>query len=283
MLQQVVTPFKIANGVNLQPSYYNNGNVTFGWDLMHQYTKIKSLRIEIEPDKVNEGKNWIDEAINEGYSVIATYHKYEALGSDAKSELLDAAGWWVDNFSFLSSGTKDQFTINLMNEFGSHDLRSSRFADMYNVAISTIRQGTDYDGAIIVDLSGYGQEADIAADASRSIVDSNIIFSMHIYPSGWNSVHKRHMDNSDIDTLASTGRPCIIGEFGPDTTSQQTADAVDVAGMVNYASSLGWPVLGWAWNGDGGELNMVSPPWYDNPIADTYEESNYFSGVMSLL
>ena len=39
----------LGDGVDLQPSYYNGGNVTFGFSLMQQYANIKSVRIEIEP------------------------------------------------------------------------------------------------------------------------------------------------------------------------------------------------------------------------------------------
>ncbi len=67
------------NGVNLQPSYYNNGNVTFGWDLMKRYPQIKSLRIEIEPDYVNMAYDWIRQASDHGYHIIATYHKYQVI------------------------------------------------------------------------------------------------------------------------------------------------------------------------------------------------------------
>ena len=51
-----------GNGVNLQPSYYNNGNPNFGWSLMKQQTKIITVRIEIEPDKVSQAKTWISQA-----------------------------------------------------------------------------------------------------------------------------------------------------------------------------------------------------------------------------
>ena len=49
----------LSNGVNLQPSYYNGGAVNFGWGLMKQFTNIKTVRIEIEPDKINEAAEWI--------------------------------------------------------------------------------------------------------------------------------------------------------------------------------------------------------------------------------
>jgi mannan endo-1,4-beta-mannosidase len=269
-----------GNGVNLQPSYYNNGNVTFGWDLMHKYVQIKTLRIEIEPDKVDAGKEWIAEAVNQGFDVIATYHKYAALGSDEELELMKAAHWWADNYSYLTEGMDGLFMINLMNEFGSHELKAPEFAHMYNEAISVIRSGSGFEGAIIVDLPGYGQEADVAADASALLNDCNLILSMHVYPDGWNSVEERHLSTSDIDTMAASGRPCIIGEFGTDGGSP---GGVDVAAVVSYASGLGWPVLGWAWNGDGGKMNMVSPPWLENATAESYQESNYFASIIALL
>jgi hypothetical protein len=63
----------IKSGVNLQPSYYNNGKPNFAWPLMMQQSKIKTLRIEIEPDKVNQAITWIAEAKHNGYQVIATW------------------------------------------------------------------------------------------------------------------------------------------------------------------------------------------------------------------
>src|SRR5882724_2006611 len=71
----------IGNGVNLQPSYYNNGNVDFAWSLMKQNPKIKTVRIEIEPGvDINQAKSWIQQANDNGYEIIATYHKYTVLG-----------------------------------------------------------------------------------------------------------------------------------------------------------------------------------------------------------
>ena len=73
-----------GNGVNLQPSYYNGGNVSFGWTLMKQHSRIKMVRIEIEPELVHISlaASWIREAVKNGYAVIATYHKHTLLGSN---------------------------------------------------------------------------------------------------------------------------------------------------------------------------------------------------------
>jgi mannan endo-1,4-beta-mannosidase len=77
----------------------------------------------------------------------------------------------------------------------------------------------------------------------------------------------------------STGRPCIIGEFGTEGEG-----AVDVEAVVNHAKSIGFEsVLAWAWNGDGGVMNMVNPAWYDNPTSSTYTENSYFEDVIGML
>lgn len=263
-----------GNGVNLQPSYYNNGNVTFGWDVMKKYSQIKRLRIEIEPDKVAQGKQWIQDAHSHGYELIVTYHNHTVLGSDDASELIVAANWWVSNYENLKPKDGD-FVINLMNEWGSHDQTSYSFSTAYNAAVSIVR--TVYSHDIIIDIPGWGQNTHTAAQASSMLTDSKLIFSAHIYPQGNQEGH--YNNNGDMDELKSTGRPCIIGEFGTIGDGD-----VDVYGVVNHAKSIGFlGVFAWAWNGDGNDMNMVSPRWMDNPVSANYSENGYFSSLIGLL
>lgn len=266
-----------GNGVNLQPSYYNGGNPDFGWSLMRQQVKIKTVRIEIEPDKVSQAKNWIAQAKNNGYAVIASYHKASVLGSDNTAELTAAANWWKANYATLGGN----FTINLMNEWGSHSLSADAYARAYNSAISTVRQV--YGGPIIIDCSGYGQETAVAASAvkgfnSTRLADTNIILSIHVYPNGYNQALNRSLQRADLDDLASAGRPCLIGEFG-----NTPAGPVNWQDLVSYGKGKGWTVLGWAWNGDGIGMNMVSPAWSSNGAATSFTLSSYFSQVYNLL
>ena len=268
-----------GNGVNLQPSYYNGGNPSFGWSLMKQQTKIKTVRIEIEPGYVTQAKSWISQARSNGYAVIATYHKASVLGSDNTSELNAAANWWVANYSNLASA--GSFTINLMNEWGSHNLSANAYASAYNTAISTVRRV--YSGAIIIDASGWGQETAIAAAAAKGtngtkINDGNYILSAHIYPGSWNQAKGRYVNKSDIDDMASSGRPCMIGEFG-----NSGGSGADWSGIVDYARGKGWTVLAWAWNGDGGSMNMVTPSWASNGGATSFSLSSYFNTAYSKL
>jgi len=272
----------LGDGVNLQPSYYNGGNVTFGWSTMQAHTNIKTVRIEIEPSvSITQVKSWISQARSSGYAVIATYHKASVLGSDNVSDLLAAANWWKSNYSALASA--GPFTVNLMNEWGDHNLTASEYAGAYNQAIPIVR--SVYGGTIIIDCSGWGQETHIAAEAIlgtggiTKISDTKIIPSVHVYPNGWNQALNHTLQNSDLDDLATAGRGGIIGEFG-----NSPSGSANWSGIVSYAkSSKGWTVLAWAWNGDGGSMNMVSPAWTSSPDASTYTTDSYFNTVYGLL
>lgn len=267
----------LGNGVNLQPSYYNGGNPNFGFPLMKQQARIKTVRIEIEPDKVSQAKNWIAQAKSNGYAVIATYHKSAVLGTDNTAELTAAANWWQANYNALGGG----FTINLMNEWGSHAISADAYARAYNSAIGTVR--SVYGGPIIIDIPGYGQETATAAAAAKGynstkISDTNIVLSVHIYPNGYNQGKNHDLQRADLDDLASAGRPCLVGEFG-----YAPAGPVNWQDLVGYAKGKGWTVLAWAWNGDGGSMNMVSPAWAANGGATSFTLSAYFNQAYSLL
>lgn len=203
-----------GNGVNLQPSYYNNGDVEFGWSVMKNYPNIKTIRIEIEPDKVSQGQSWIAEAHANGYNVIATYHKYTVLGSDDPAEVQEAADWWLTNYKTLSSS--GAITINMMNEWGSHDMTAATYSSAYNAAIAKVRQV--YDGYIILDCAGWGQETATSVAAVKGtsgaspITDSKIILSVHSYPNGYNSGLGHYLQPSDLDNLTTAGTLCIIGK-----------------------------------------------------------------------
>jgi mannan endo-1,4-beta-mannosidase len=267
-------PF-VANGVNIQPSYYNEGNVTFGWDLMNKYQQtIQTIRIKIEPDKVKQGYKWIQEATSRGYNVIAAYHHYFVLGSDDPDDLDGAGDWWTVNYPYLSSA--GPFTINLVDEWGSSNQTAASYATSYNRAISRVR--AVYSGPIVIDLPDGGQDTRTASRASSMITDQDIILSTHIYPYCRNTEAGRECSAVDMDELKLGGRPCIVGEFG-------VGDGpVDVIKTVTHALDIGFcGVLAWAWNGDRGEMNMVNPAWYENALAPHYVETKYFTDVLNLL
>ena len=266
-----------GDGVNLQPSYFAEGNVTFGWELMRQHPAIRTVRVEIEPRVPMEvATRWLREAHAEGLRVIATYHHFPYNGSDSAEELLNAARWWKKNFATLNEAAPG-LIVNLMNEWGSHKQTARTFADAYNPAISVVREV--YQGPIIVDVPGWGQETYVARDASALLPDGNLIFSVHIYASGWvEQGPNRWMRPEDLDALDATGRPAIVGEFGGEREGES-----DWSAIIDHAREKGWPLLAWAWNGDGERMNMVQPYWGDEPRAQTYSPHPYFQKVYSKL
>ena len=261
-----------ANGVNLQPAYYNGGNPNFGWGLMRSKGAIRRLRIEIDTSRVSTStaKGWIDQAKANGYNdIICTFHQYG--GSDNAGDLSTAAWWWRNNYWNLGGG----FTINLCNEWGSHNISASSYASAYNNAISIIRQV--YGGTIVCDIPGWGQETLTAYNAYKTsnprIWDGNLIVSTHIYPGNWNQGRGHWYQISDLNDLSGIGRTILIGEFGTGSGGS------DWWGCVNNGKSRGWSCLAWAWNGDGGVLNMVSPAWAQQGNATNFSTNSYFNTV----
>ncbi len=251
--------FMFGHGVNMQPSYSENGNVDLGWDLVKSIPSIKTVRLEIEAFAVDAAVRWISEASARGYTVIATYHNFDAIDhkppEDDPKHMKMAIDFWNGNYKKLSAA--GPFLINIMNEWGHATIKAKAFADQYNVAIREIR--AYYNGPLIIDLPGSGQLAKVAADAISGaggispIQDRNIILSMHVYPVTWNGTSP--LKPEDVDLLARTGCPCMIGEFGE---SNQTPNT-DWRAIVTNAKSNNWPVLAWCWDGDGGVMNMMWP------------------------
>ncbi|WP_123537793.1 cellulase family glycosylhydrolase [Halosimplex salinum] len=280
------TGASFGDGVNLQPSYFCSGDQELGYDLMTDYPDIETVRIEIEPfsfdevvTTVEDAKRWIDEAAAAGLDVIATYHHYPDNGSAEASALQNAADFWAEHYETLSQDTS--FTVNMMNEWGNHQVSAEEYASAYNEAISTVREQTSYSGPIVCDAPGWGQGTYRLADAAEMIDDDDLILSAHVYPSAYNATTGQSLVPEDLDVLDESEYPCMIGEFG----NYANSSGADWSAIVDYASDLGWPVIGWAWNGDGSDdpMNMADPYWGDDCSADSYTTSDYFSVVYEKL
>ena len=264
----------IKNGVNIQASYYNDGYVNIGWDLMKEYPQIEAVRIEIEPNRAHQARTWISEAHASGYQVIATYHDARQLGTDSREELMKAANWWKTNYEiFTRTGP---VIINIMNEWGSHDISPRDYADAYNEAIHTIRAFNS--DPLIVDVPGFGQATKIAADAYDYLEDQNIIYSIHVYTSAFNIEQKRWLSHEDLAYLDATGADCMVGEFCDTATG-----GADWCSIIDECYVNGWPLFGWAWNGDGNTMNMIEPHWQDQPLAHTFRPTDFMDIITDKL
>jgi len=264
----------IKNGVNIQASYYNRGVVNIGWELMEDYPEIEAVRIEIEPNRTAQSRTWIREAQDNNYQVIATYHDSKKLGSNNIEDLLDAAKWWRNNYKILSSNSP--FIINIMNEWGDHSITPSEYATAYNEVIPIIREV--YDGPLIVDVPGFGQATEVAADAYSLFEDDQLIFSVHIYAGAFNVAKNRWLNESDLSYLAATGARCMVGEF-----CDAGRGGADWCSLIDYCYLNGWPLFGWAWNGDGGIMNMIEPHWRDQPLATSFNPTPLMDRIVNKL
>ena len=270
----------IDDGVNVMASYFGSdrGNIPIGWDLMRRFENIGTVRIEVEPDEgvaISTVQGWIRAANACGYKVIVTHHCYRDNGSDDPEAVQRAARWWKTNYAALSEA--GPFTINLINEWGGHDLTAQTFADTYNKALAVLREF--YTGPVIVDIPGWAQETVTAAEASPLIRDNNIVYSVHIYSSAFvEHGPRRWMQPQDLVDLAKVGRPVMIGEFGG-----LREGGADWRALVAQAKALGWTVLAWSWNGDGEGMNMVWPDWNQNSSPQAYYPSPYFTYAYGFL
>ena len=266
--------FKINNGVNIQASYYNQGRVNIGWELMQTYPEIQAVRIEIEPYRVQQARQWIKEAHENGYQVIATYHDSKKLGSDNKEDLMDAVLWWEDYYAMLTSS--GPIIINIMNEWGSHNISPEDYAGAYNAAISRLR--SFYKGKLIVDVPGFGQATKIAADAFPLFEEQNFTYSIHVYTSAFNIEQKRWLSHEDLAYLDATGVDCMVGEFCDTATG-----GADWCSIIDECFANNWPLFGWAWNGDGGRMNMTQPHWSEEPLATEFQPTEFMKVITDKL
>ena len=280
----------IGNGVNLQPSYYNNGNVNLGFSLMKNYSsKIKTVRIEIDMVnnkqlEFNTVKSWLSQALYSGYSVILTYHDYKANGSNDTQYVKNATNWWLTHYEDLSK--IGPFHVNLINEWGDHNCTLENYLKAYNPALARLRQKFPKIGTIIIDCPGWGQETHTMSLAIKALNDKEVLPSVHIYPLANASGHT--LNTADLEELqdATNNRGAIIGEFGNYPTQPQLPGGnADWKGLVKYASSLNWKVLGWSWNGDGGPMNMTAPSWLNSkdPEGPLSENKPYSTEIFDLL
>ena len=241
---------------------------------MQTYPEIEAVRIEIEPNRVQQARQWISEAHKYGYQVIATYHSSANLGSDSHQVLIDAAEWWQTNYSRLSA--TGPIIINLMNEWGSHDISPKQYAESYNEAMALVR--TVYSGELIIDVPGFGQATKIAADAYTYFQDKDLTYSIHVYTSAFNIEQKRWLSHEDLAYLDATGAECMVGEF-----CDTTAGGADWCSIIDECYVNGWPLFGWAWNGDGNDMNMITPHWNDEPLARKFQPTEFMDVIIDKL
>lgn len=295
-------------GVNLQPSYYNGGNVNVGWALMAANPKIKAVRIEIDRGAFNFNLSAhtriIDEALSRSniQKVIITYHDSTCLGCSDGTKLNAAANFFKNNQTALRLSNA-KIRINLFNEWGGHNLAGVTWGNNINNAIGIIRNA-GINRTIIVDAPGLGQGAVRAAAGLKQVTHSAVVPSMHIYQSCYDEGSKSDADliaagltpadkgtglgeclPKYMNALVAAGRGMVMGEFGTRHPKPEDNASINTyKGLITHGRGLG-DIYAWAWNGDGERSNMVQPTWKNNPTAaeSAFIKAGYFAEVYSYL
>ena len=70
----------------------------------------------------------------------------------------------------------------------------------------------------------------------------------------------------------------MVGEF-----CDAAIGGADWCSLIDSCYASGWPLFGWAWNGDGGEMNMIEPHWDDQPLARSYNATDFMDVVTDKL
>ncbi|MBN1654088.1 MAG: cellulase family glycosylhydrolase [Deltaproteobacteria bacterium] len=150
--------------------------------------------------------------------------------------------------------------VNIANEWGPED--STDWRDTYIDAVGRLRDA-GYLTTLVIDSGGCGQDPHDIAKYAQAVFDSdpqkNIIFDVHIYgmwANGDGESWQNDLDSS-LDSLASTGLPIIIGEFGPGRNIGPSPTEITPQEIIAAAEARGMGWLAWAWD-DGDSDNWFA-------------------------
>jgi mannan endo-1,4-beta-mannosidase len=165
--------------------------------------------------------------------------------ADTLTKIVDT---WVAQASAWKTLERSMI-LNIANEWGPS---GSGWRDAYIAAIGRLR-AAGYSCTISVDSGGCGQSNEDLANYARAVFDSdpqkNVIFDQHIY-GNWNATGQSGLTklSTGLDTLAATGLPMIVGEFGPGRSIGPSPTDLTPAEIMQACEARGIGWLAWAWD-----------------------------------
>jgi mannan endo-1,4-beta-mannosidase len=178
---------------------------------------------------------------------------HDVTGGTNSSDIDNMVNYWINNKSYIPGDV----WINIANEWGPSD--STAWRDAYISGIRKLRNNGIYN-TLVIDAGGWGQNGNDIIYYGQNIkdVDSNIVFSIHMYGS-WN-------DNNNIYNFLTTCKnyefPVMVGEFGYNYNNgyNNLGCKVDASYLMNLCKQLGIGYLAWSWCGNNSDniwLDMV--------------------------
>jgi mannan endo-1,4-beta-mannosidase len=160
-----------------------------------------------------------------------------------------AVDQWVAQAATFKPFEKN-LLVNIANEWGPS---TSAWRDAYITAVGRLR-GAGYLSTLIVDAGGCGQDPTTIVNYAQAILDSdpqrNIVFDIHIYGQ-WSSGGGQSWQTdlaAGLDSLAGTGLPILVGEFGPGRSIGPSPTTITPGQVITAAEARGMGWLAWAWD-----------------------------------
>src|SRR5574337_276819 len=133
------------------------------------------------------------------------------------ADLRTAVDLWVAQAATLKPFER-HLLVNIASEWGPGD--SPVWRDAYIQAVADLR-AAGYLGTLVIDAGGCGQDPANIVRYGQEVFDSdpqrNLLFDVHVYGSWSNGGGEPWQTDltAGLDSLARTGLPILIGEFGP--------------------------------------------------------------------
>eukprot|EP00833_Pecoramyces_ruminatium_P011551 jgi/Orpsp1_1/1185583/evm.model.c7180000094462.1 len=194
----------------------------------------------------------------EDTGLVCVFEIHDYTGSDLPTDITTSAVAYWSEFKDLLNAHKDYAILNIANEWMAAWDENDLWAETYSTAIQSLR-AIGYEGAIMVDTSGYGQEAASLITHAPKVLEAdpygNVIFSCHVYAALGKDDETLL---SNFNGIKGNGVCWIVGEFG----WWHYGDDVAYKALLEYTAlnSIGW--ISWSWAGNSGIdsiLDLTSP------------------------
>jgi mannan endo-1,4-beta-mannosidase len=183
-----------------------------------------------------------------------------------------AVNLWVAQAATLKPFER-HLLINIASEWGPGD--STIWRDAYIQAVADLR-AAGYLGTLVIDTGGCGQDPLNIVRYGQQVFNSdpqrNIVFDVHVYGLWSNGRGESWQTdlNAGFDSLARTGLPILIGEFGPGRNIGPSPTLITPGEIITASEARGFGWLAWAWDDPASD---VPDNWFALSFTGNYNSS----------
>jgi mannan endo-1,4-beta-mannosidase len=191
---------------------------------------------------------------------------------DDPASLSGAVDTWVAQVATWVPVLNSGGIVDVANEWGPSNYTQQQVApwaklpnygwrDGYVAAVPRLRTA-GYRGAIMVDAPACGQDwlAVVRDGAAIEAADPlhNVVFDVHVY----GALSTPALLMSAFGSLAASGLPIVIGEFGPGRNIGPSPTPIDPVQIIGLAELAGFGWLAWAWDDNNLPACAANDAWF---------------------